>query len=497
MARAEKRSVAGILRSFTVLELKNVRRDSPRKSTLSAMAGIAIQNGLRFVVTLIIGRLGGPYLLGVAATLIAIAQIGSLLGPTSVSAAASKYIAKAQGGEDATLPAVVARQLQGRFVLAVLIALSSSVGYFALNGPAADNLEIFVLAGLTFGYSAYSYARGVQYGAGRFVRATVFDAFTATIAIAAILIMLIERPISISILLPLAASYVLYLNAGLIRRQSGKVPRELRIEMDMFILLGIVGTLASAGFMNAAVIVARSEYGATGAGTYSAALSLATPLAMVAGSISMALFPILAHSVGAGNYAAFRATSKRYYQAAITLFPAVAGPIVILSPIIIATIWGPGFAESAPLLSILMAGTLANILGIVPSNALTAASLAGQKLSALIGIAGVFGGVFAWLLIPSEHGVDRIAYGYLVCALVLALTPSVIVGFRDRHSGWVILTVKHVAAPLLALAVARVVGDSALAAIPTAAAFSILWLLLNRRGFVDLLAVLRLKSERQ
>ncbi|PJI55192.1 hypothetical protein CTI14_07060 [Methylobacterium radiotolerans] len=68
-----------------------------------------------------------------------------------------------------------------------------------------------------------------------------------------------------------------------------------------------MGTLASTGFAQAAVLVGGVAQGLSFVGQYSAAMTMTTPLGVLAAALAAVLFPALAatHSVGATEASSF------------------------------------------------------------------------------------------------------------------------------------------------------------------------------------------------
>src|SRR5690606_36015248 len=82
--------------------------------------------------------------------------------------------------------------------------------------------------------------------------------------------------------------------------------RTLRREIDHFVLFGLAGAVAVTGFLQLSMVVARLVDSDAQAGQYAAALSLATPASLLAGSMSLVLFPAMAESWGRGDLESFR-----------------------------------------------------------------------------------------------------------------------------------------------------------------------------------------------
>ena len=87
--------------------------------------------------------------------------------------------------------------------------------------------------------------------------------------------------------------------------RGATLPAGLRSELDQVVLLGVAGSVASSGFLQISMIVAKN-LDAAEAGQFAAALTTATPASLPAASLSLVLFPALAAAWGRGDKALFR-----------------------------------------------------------------------------------------------------------------------------------------------------------------------------------------------
>lgn len=79
-----------------------------------SVVGLAVQGGVRFVTIVSIGRLGGAAALSTVAGAISLAQLLSLLWPTTTGSAASKFVALGRGKVDPTEVVAVTSHLARR-----------------------------------------------------------------------------------------------------------------------------------------------------------------------------------------------------------------------------------------------------------------------------------------------------------------------------------------------------------------------------------------------
>lgn len=398
-----------------------------------SLIGLAAQGSLRFLTNLVIGRLAGPAALGVSSSVIATAQIASLLGPTTAGSAASKFVARSRGLDDISQATAVAKHVS-RVVLAVALCLGSAAAILwaapAGHGGLAERAVVFVLV---LGYSGYSVARGVQFGAGKFLRGTLWDLVTATLGFGGLLICLWADVRPVLALTPVAIALLTYSLSGVVVKSNKTVPWALKREIWAFVLMGILGTLCSAGLLQGGVLMAQHIGGAASAGHYASAMTLATPMALVGGSISLALFPRMSQTFGSGNENQYRSMTTSAVRTVTAIVPLIFGPMVICAHSIERWVWGTDFQQHPMLLPLLLLACMATTLGAPGTNALTAAGHDGVRRSmyyALLG-AGICGTI--WLLLARNWGLIGVAIGYLAATVIIWIAPLLVLTLRNGY----------------------------------------------------------------
>jgi putative peptidoglycan lipid II flippase len=452
--------------------------------------GVAVQGLVRFATSLLIGRLAGDSALGVVQVAISTALLLSLLWPTTAGSAASKFVARARGAGDHPQAYAVAAHLRMRTAQAALLLAVVAVPFWMTvrHGHLGDGLCV---AALLLGYSGYSFTRGLQFGAGQVPRATFWDVSSAGLGIAALLVALLLGARGGILLLPLAASYGLYTLAGWPWGARGSLPSALRREIDGFVAIGVAGTLASTGFLQLSVIVAGVVDTDAHVGQYAAALALATPASLLAGSLSLTLFPSMAEAWGRGDLDGFRRQTDLATRALVLVMVTTLGGIAVGSRFVVAVIWGDQFAQAADLLPVLLLAVLGTTIGVASVNALSTRSQRGMLVASGASLAGLVVGAVVWAVLARSEGVMGIAIGYLAGTLVVGGAPLVVVWRRDRQP-WALLVVRllvgvGVASGLVVLE--RVAGFSHWYEPLLVAGFLVFWWGL---GYRDLRAALQL-----
>ncbi len=466
--------------------LNPVRLDDPARTSLArggvlSTVGLLAQGILRFATAFLVGHIAGRSELGIVASAIATATILALLWPTTTGSAASKFLARARGTGDSEQIRATAAHLRLRTIeTAVVLALVSMPVWVLIDRgswPGAVSV-----AALTLAYSGYSFTRGVQFGAGQVPRAIAWDITSVVLGLAGLVVLLVTGVRGPALVLPLVLAYGLYTLAGWPYAAKGRPDRARRRELDGFVALGAVGSLASTGFLQLSQISAKLAEGDAAAGQYAAALNLATPASMLAASLSLVLLPSMAEAWGRADHAAFHAQTDRATRALAVIMVAIFGSIIVCSRLLVDVIWGAPFAAARNILPVLVVAVLATNLGVACVNALTARSQRGMVVATGSSLLGMAIGATMWLFVAPRMGIEGVALGYLCGTVVIAAIPVGIVWRKDGHE-WGLLFGK------VALGLA-VVGGTALTQRLTelpvlldpalALAFLALWWLLNR-----------------
>ena len=443
------------------LRLDQPSMGSMRTRAVLSTVGVGVQGALRFISSVLIGRLGGAAVLGVVNSAISTAMFLSLLWPTSSGSAASKYVARARGAGNYEETAAVAAHLGKRTLLVTLglaavgVAAWMTVGHGTFAGG-------LCVAALVIGYSGYSFVRGLQFGAGQVPRATSWDLTSAGLGVIGLLAALAAGARGPVLLLPLATAYGLYAVAGWPRGAHGRPEPALRRELDHFVLLGVAGTVASTGFLQLSMVVARGADTAVAAGQYASALTLATPASLLAGSLSLVLFPVMAEAWGRGDHETFRRQTDQSMRLLTLVLVAIFGALALCSRLLIDVVFGPAFSEAQQLLPILLLAVMATSLGVPSVNSITTRSHRGMVLTSSASTAGLALGAAVWAVLAPSLGVLGVAIGYAAGTFVIAGVPVITVWRRDRHH-WTLLMVRlagAVAAAVALLALEHQLGTS-------------------------------------
>jgi putative peptidoglycan lipid II flippase len=472
--------------------LHPVRLDEPTRTSLArggffSTIGLIAQGVLRFATSFLVGHIAGKSELGVVASAIATSLTLALLWPTTTGSAASKFLARARGAGSSDEARATAAHLRTRTVQTALFlgAVSLPIWIVIDHGSWVDAACV---AALTIAYSGYSFTRGVQFGASQVPRATSWDLTSVTLGLAALVVLLLVGVRGPALVLPLVLTYGLYTVAGWPYSAAGRPNRTQRRELDVFVILGAVGSLASTGFLQLSQIAAKLAGGDAEAGQYAAALNLATPASLLAASLSLVLLPSLSEAWGRGDHAGFVAQTDRATRALGVVMVAIFGSIIVCSRLIVSVVWGPRFAGAQDILPVLVLAVLCTNLALASVNALTTRSQKGNLLTSVASIIGMAVGVGVWFLVTPRMGIEGVAVGYLCGTFVIAVIPIGLTWRQDAHA-WSLVFGKVVLglAVVGAMAVAQRVEHLPLLLDPAfAVVFLALWWLLNRADIARL-----------
>lgn len=458
---------------------------------LLGLMGTGSQGALRFLANALVGRIAGPAVLGAFQGAISLAMLLSLLWPTTTGSAAAKFLARARGAGDPDQARAVAGHLSRRTVQAgLLLGLVAGPLWWFTSGEDVGVFPAVCLVLLVLGYSGYAFSRGVQYGVGEVWRGTIWDVMSSGLGLLGTAVALAAGVRGAGLLLPLAFAYGLYSFAGWPHGSRGELDPDLRREIDGFVALGAAGSIASAGFLQLSMLVVKAVADKPEAGHYAAAMTLATPASLLAGSLSLVLFPSMAEAWGRADVEGFRRQTDQATRALFLTMVAIFGTLALCGRLVVAVVWGDDFVETGRLLPVLLAAVLATTLGVASVNAITTGERRGMLLTTAASLAGMAVGVGAWLLLVPSMGPMGVAVGYLVGTTIIAGTPFIATWRRYRHrwAGLVVRLLVAVAAVGVACAIGWQQQWGAAAQVGSAALFLVVWVAAGRREVVGLLA---------
>lgn len=385
---------------------------------LTSLVGLVAQGLIRLAITAAVARLAGAVDLGVVAAGMATAQFLILAWPTTCGQAASRFLARCRGARDQGSLLAVADHLRRRLLLA-----AAALSLVSLPISLARGLDAFgaaCVAAFLWGVAGQQFTRGVHYGAGAIGRVVILDIGFSLLGLLGLVVALESGVRGPTLLLPPALAYLALSIACWPWSPARRADRALRHELDSFVFFGSLGTLASAGLVQLSVLVA-DRLGPLAVGHYAAAVNLALPLTLIAGALSLVLYPTMSQAVGRGDTQAVR----RQLDVGVRALLLVAVPVLtlaaVLAPEFLALAYGPGFDDSARVLPILLAAILVSMLAVPCVNALTSRDSWGIIEMAGASLAGLGLAVFLWAVWAPRAGIVGVGGGYAGGAAIIAL----------------------------------------------------------------------------
>lgn len=417
--------------------MKMIRFDRTAMRTgrtgLLGLTSTLFMGGSRLLTNILLGRLGGPELLGIAQGVLSTASLTTLLLPSSAGSAASKYISfyKAQGDINAAKSVarhIGIRVVQATFLLAVaVVAIGSALG---INEAAIVAVTLFLMLGMC----GQAFIRGVHYGTNEVTRLVRWDVMVSVSSFVAVLILLIGGVRNVWVLTPLAFVSLVFVFVSWPYGKSTKAAKGLRREIDHFMLLGVVGTVSSSGFLQSSILVAAAAGGLQYAGKYSAALALTTPVSLVAAAVSLALFPAMAGDHGRGDPRSLHRRTSNSTSVLATVMVGIFGVLSFMAEPITTVVWGREFYGAGDILIVLLLALVLITIAVPSVNSLTTESNRGMIISAVSSLSGFGVGVAAWVTLRDLIPQHVVPVGYLLGACVIAAVPYGVTWKRHRHA---------------------------------------------------------------
>ncbi|WP_107773477.1 lipopolysaccharide biosynthesis protein [Nocardioides sediminis] len=375
-------------------------------------AALLVQGCLRLGYTLSAARVLGPAEYGRFALALAIATVCAILWPASGGAAFSKFVSRerAQGG--GALVPQVARHLVRRQAQFVLIASPVVMTVALVSGIAPHEAAAVVM--LCVGIAGQGFGRGVHAALGRFEREAVLQVASGAVGLLTFHALLSAgvAPSSFLAVFVLGLAFCAYSYASLPRLATvGDSNSRLGREVDQFVMLAVLGSLASAGTIQFSVVVSAWIHEDRVAGIYAAAVSLAIPLSLLPSALTMVLVPRMAAYTHPEQGERLRELRMRVTVAlgAVAIVATLLAGVIL--PVFVGFVLGEGYGAVTAPATVLV---LAVLLTSVASPSIVLMSTRTNRAAAVMSL-GAWGGLFVaasyWL--ASSNGPLSIAIGYL------------------------------------------------------------------------------------
>lgn len=406
------------------------------RNTALSLAAIGLLGAGRLLYTIVIGRRFDAAVLGRATLAINAAMFATLLVSGGWQASTAKYVAQAIGrGEPAVARGIYRRTLlhntSGGMVVAAMVAAALAVA------PGIDlTTRDAILAGVVaLGFNAYQHLKSAQYGFGAVATYLRMESIASGLMIAGVVAVAVAGARA-AVLVPVAGSYVVFsvlaLAAGPRREEFAPVPRPLWREIQGFTLLAIIGTVASAGFLNLSPVFAGRYDNPQALGVFSAALALVMPVYFFPRALSLALFPSIAFRYGEARLDAVRSQLHQTGRALWIVLLAPVAVAAVASRVVLRWLFGDAYESGDLILTIMLGATYLSVVQIPYVTTLSGTDRRYFKVPALASVAGFAVGVILWVTLGARHGATGVAWGYLIGSVPQAAIP---IAFAARTFG--------------------------------------------------------------
>jgi O-antigen/teichoic acid export membrane protein len=360
------------------------RQGSVVGDSILSTAGVLAQGLSRFAYTAIVGRMLGADVLSTVNVAFSVSILLSLVWPTAAGNAAAAFLRA--GPEGSHVGGVLARSVGVSFVP---LGVAAAVLAVVLGGSTGDAV---ILVALTFAWSGYIFGRGARMGLGQVRAAAGWDLVTAFGAIALLLAVIVIGADD-AVLVPAILGYTVFAAATLFaaRRARHRAPVTAPVAPPLtpFIAWSSVALIATNGLMQFSMVVAFAFEPREIAGQFAAALSLATPVSMIAQAVTQALIPRFAEW-GHLPYAQRNSHLRRALAAVSAVMLVGCGAVALLMPWVLPLVFGPGFAAAIPMAQWLMLAVFGFSISVFLA-AFLAATARARLAMLLTGVASLIG----------------------------------------------------------------------------------------------------------
>lgn len=381
-----------------------------------SIAGTLVGGIMRFLYTVTVGNTRSPAFLGAVSTAISTSMFANLLAPQGLANATTHFVARTSAervaGEDSIRRTdAVAWYLWRGSVVAGLVV---GAGAAALVSHVTDRGPWFSgsVALLTAAYAAYITGRAVQFSRFRSRRAVLGDVVSSVVALGFLALALVLH-LDELVLIPLALGYSAAAATTRPPRVLG-VERGLRREINRYAVLASVSALTSAGVIQLSMMVAGASVGPVEAGYYAAALSIATPLSMLAPAVTMVIMPAMSAAVGAGNDERLVDILKPAHTAVTALSLLGFGGLAVGASLVVSLLFPPAYAPAVLPLVVLTFAMLFVTIRTPPEIALTVQDSEGIRRTTVVGVISLIVAIISWTVTVPTLGTLGIAVGVLL-----------------------------------------------------------------------------------
>jgi O-antigen/teichoic acid export membrane protein len=409
------------------------------RSGAASLAALVALGLTRLVHGTLVARATETEVYGLVGSLIAVSTIASLLLPAGLASAASRFIPFQQGRGDLGAVGAVDRLLS-RLGLAAAVVLGAGAGAFAWLVYDLRALDVVQVVLLCVTFCAYTVQKATLYAFGEVAHYAKLELTSSVIAIGAtVAVVLTGVPLYV---LPLALGYGVFGLTGWWRLRrtraelrrghpGGAVPG--RREVWVYIALACVGTVCAGGFLQSTQLLAGWFASRGEVAYFTAAVTIVAPFYFLPRALGMVLFPAMARAHGAGDAEGVRKQADISTRALLAALAPLFVGAILLAPEVLTLFGDSGYADGAPILRLILAGTYLAVIPVAAVNSLS--SGAHVRVPTLAAVAGATTGLIAVALLTPVFGAAGVAGGYVLGTAITAGVP-LIVAWRMLRMSW-------------------------------------------------------------
>lgn len=411
---------------FPVIKFRASEKHKSSKLAMFSLLATLLSGVGKFLFALIVGRVLGPSALGLTQSVIATANLASLCLPTTSGAAASKYVSQeiALGRKDFEISGITnhlfKRVIQSIIVVSIFVAIG------LLTTQNTNIVIILVSVMLIVAVSLQVFVRGLYFGTSQLRSLFWGELFVNIFILVGTLVLLFLGVKPVWLLTPMILAIIVWIVLSYPFGNGLKLEKSVSKQVDIFLLIGSWGTLASAGFMQASVLFSTIVGGFVYAGQYAAAMTLSTPIGLLSGAVASVLFPELSKYNVLGNVALISRKLVQTIQLLSTLSIGIFGVMALSARSIMMIIWGNNFQQTGEILIWLTFSMAITAIAAPAVVSLTSHSNRGMLVSAISSTIGLLLGLSVWLIGSLAKVPELIPVGYAAGAFVIAAIPFVI-----------------------------------------------------------------------
>jgi O-antigen/teichoic acid export membrane protein len=412
-------------------------RGTVARNSLLSMVALIVLGGSRVLYGSMISRATDTETYGLVGVLTAVTLILSLVLPAGIASATTRFVPYSRGRGDMD----AARRLH-RLLARVGLGAALLLGLLAAGGAAYFQLgasEVAQVGILTAVYGVYVTSKAGLYGfdqVGRYARLEILG--SAAILATTVAILLAGSTLYLA---PLIVGYGLFVIGAHLSLRAHTGPSATAVsrtdlrELAVYAGLACIGTLASAGFLQATQLLTAQYARLSDVAFFTATITLISPLWFLPRALSLALFPFMAEAHGAGDQSVVR----RHADLATRGLLALLGPLfvagILFSRELLVLYGGAPFASGALVMQIVLAAAYLGVVQVASVNALSSASGHQLRISVAWAVMGAASGLVLVALSGEQLGATGIAIAYFMGTAITAAGPMAVV-WRRYGLGW-------------------------------------------------------------